>query len=301
MLIPALKLAEKEITTEHPAYIMGILNVSGDSFWEGSNRADRSVEASVDAALKMIEDGADIIDIGGESTRPGSSYISVEEELSRVVPVMRALRKKTDIPVSIDTRKAAVMKAALEEGADILNDVSAMEDDADMVNLVAEWKIPVILMHKRGIPSDMQSNTAYKNIVSEVSEYLAERAVFALKSGIDADKIILDCGIGFGKNLDGNLELVKASKNVSEYVKETLNKNGADCKYLHLLAGLSRKSFIGQITGKNTAERLWGTIAADIMAVMYGASIVRVHDVAAAKDSLEVYRAIENAGQRSGL
>ena len=141
-MLPSLKLAEKEITTEFPAYIMGILNVSGDSFWEGSNRADRSVDASVEAALKMIDEGADIVDIGGESTRPGSSYITVDEELSRVVPVLKALRKKTDIPVSIDTRKAAVMRAAVDEGADILNDVSAMEDDADMVSLVSERKIP---------------------------------------------------------------------------------------------------------------------------------------------------------------
>ena len=301
MILPALKLAKKEITTENSAYIMGILNVSGDSFWEGSNRADHSVDISVEAALKMIEEGADIIDIGGESTRPGSSYISAEEELSRVVPVVKALRKKTDIPVSIDTRKAAVMKAALEEGADILNDVSAMEDDADMVKLVSEWKIPVILMHKRGIPSDMQSNTAYGNIVDEVGAYLAERAELAWKAGVDADKIILDCGIGFGKNLDGNIELIKASKKVAESVIETLNKNGADCKYLHVLAGLSRKSFIGQITGREPSERLWGTVAADLMAVLYGASIVRVHDVAAAKDSLAVYHAINDAEQRSGV
>ena len=292
MILPALKLAEKEITTENSAYIMGILNVSGDSFWEGSNRADRSVDASVEAALKMIEEGADIIDIGGESTRPGSSYISAEEELSRVVPVVKALRKKTDIPVSIDTRKAAVMKAALEEGADILNDVSAMEDDADMVKLVSEWKIPVILMHKRGIPSDMQSNTAYGNIVGEVGSYLAERAVFAWKAGVDADKIILDCGLGFGKNLDGNIELIKASESVAERVRKTLNAEGADCKFLHVLAGLSRKSFIGQITGKETSDRLFGTVAADLLAVQFGASIIRVHDVAAARDSLAVYRAM---------
>ena len=292
-MLPSLKLAEKEITTEFPAYIMGILNVSGDSFWEGSNRADRSVDASVDAALKMIEDGADIIDIGGESTRPGSCYVTEEEELSRVIPVLKALRKKTDIPVSIDTRKAAVMRAAVDEGADILNDVSAMEDDSDMVSLVSERKIPVVIMHKRGIPSDMQSNTAYGNIVDEVASYLAERAVYAWKAGVETDKIILDCGIGFGKNLEGNIKLVKASVAVSNYVRTALEKNGADCKYLHVLAGLSRKSFIGQITGKNTADRLPGTITADLLAVQYGATMLRVHDVAAARDSLAVLRAMD--------
>jgi dihydropteroate synthase len=292
MVLPSLKLAEKEITTEFPAYIMGILNVSGASFWEASNRADRSVDASVDVALKMIEDGADIIDIGGESTRPGSNYVTEEEELSRVVPVLKALRKKTDITVSIDTRKAAVMRAAVDEGADILNDVSAMEDDADMATLVSERKIPVVLMHKRGIPSDMQSNTAYTDIVSEVASYLAERALYAWNEGIEPDKIILDCGIGFGKNLEGNLKLIKASKAVADNVRETLIAKGADCKFLHVLAGLSRKSFIGQITGKNTADRLSGTITADLLAVQYGATMLRVHDVAAARDSLAVYRAM---------
>ncbi len=293
MVLPSLKLAEKEITTEFPAYIMGILNVSGDSFWEGSNRADRSVDASVEAALKMIDEGADIVDIGGESTRPGASYITADEELSRVVPVLKALRKKTDIPVSIDTRKAAVMRAAVDEGADILNDVSALEDDADMVSLVSERKIPVILMHKRGIPSDMQSNTAYGNIVDEVASYLAERAVYAWKAGIEPDKIILDCGIGFGKNLEGNLKLVKASEVVADKVRKTLNEEGADCKFLHVLAGLSRKSFIGQITGKETSDRLFGTVAADLLAVQYGATMLRVHDVSAARDSLAVYRAMD--------
>jgi len=219
--------------------------------------------------------------------------VTEEEELSRVVPVLKALRKKTDITVSIDTRKAAVMRAAVDEGADILNDVSAMEDDADMVSLVSERKIPVVLMHKRGIPSDMQSNTAYGNIVDEVASYLAERAVYAWKAGVETDKIILDCGIGFGKNLEGNIKLVKASVAVSNYVRTALEKNGADCKYLHVLAGLSRKSFIGQITGKNTADRLPGTITADLLAVQYGATMLRVHDVAAARDSLAVLRAMD--------
>lgn len=293
MVLPSIKLAEKEITTDFPAYIMGILNVSGDSFWEGSNRADRSVEASVDAALKMIEEGADIIDIGGESTRPGSCYITEDEELSRVVPVLKALRKKTDIPVSIDTRKAAVMRAAVDEGADILNDVSAMEDDVDMVKLVSARKIPVILMHKRGIPSDMQSNTTYGNIVDEVASYLAERTLYAWKSGVEPDKIILDCGIGFGKNLEGNLKLVKASESVADIVMKALKSEGAHCKFLHVLAGLSRKSFIGQITGKETSDRLFGTVAADLLAVQFGATMLRVHDVAAARDSLAVYRAMK--------
>ena len=292
MILPALKLAEKEIKTDYPAFIMGIVNVSGNSFWEGSNAASQNADMAVDTALKMIEEGADIIDIGGESTKPGSQYVSAEEELERVIPVVKKLRKKTDIPVSIDTRKAVVMKAALDEGADILNDVSALEDDAGMVKLAAEQKIPVVLMHKRGIPSDMQKNTAYGNVVEEVAAYLAERAVYAWKAGIEADKIILDYGAGFGKDVRGNIELVKHGGEIAGKVLEKLKAEGSDCKFLHVLAGLSRKSFIGQITGRDTGERLYGTIAADLLAVQHGATILRVHDVAAAKDSLAVYRSV---------
>ena len=292
MVLPALKLAEKEIKTDYPAFIMGIVNVSGNSFWEGSNAASQNADMAVDTALKMIEEGADIIDIGGETTKPGSQYISAEEELERVIPVVKKLREKTDVPISIDTRKAVVMKAALEEGADILNDVSALEDDADMVRLAAKWKIPVVLMHKRGIPSEMQKNTAYGNVVEEVAAYLAERAVYAWKTGVEADKIILDYGAGFGKDVRGNIELVKHGSEIAGKVLEKLNAEGAECKFLHVLAGLSRKSFIGQITGRETGERLYGTIAADLFAVQHGATIIRVHDVDAAKDSLAVYRSV---------
>jgi dihydropteroate synthase len=184
------------------------------------------------------------------------------------------------------------MKAALEEGADIVNDVSALEDDADMVRLAAKWKIPVVLMHKRGIPSEMQKNTAYGNVVEEVAAYLAERAVYAWKVGVEADKIILDYGAGFGKDVRGNIELVKHGSEIAGKVLEKLNAEGAECKFLHVLAGLSRKSFIGQITGRETGERLYGTIAADLFAVQHGATIIRVHDVDAAKDSLAVYRSV---------
>ncbi|MCR4940045.1 MAG: dihydropteroate synthase [Treponemataceae bacterium] len=292
MLLPSIKLAEKNIVTEYPAFIMGILNVSGNSFWRGSDHGGQSVEEAVDVALRMVEDGADIIDIGGETTKPGSGYIDEKEELSRVIPLVKEIRKKTKIPLSIDTRKSSVMRAALDEGADILNDVSAMEDDPYMARLVSERRIPVVLMHKRGLPSDMQKCTVYDDIVNEVSDYLSERALFACEAGIEADKIILDYGVGFGKDVAGNLSLIKNGKNISDVVCKKLMDKGFDCKFLHVLAGLSRKSFIGSITGRDVEDRLYGTIAADLLAVQYGASVLRVHDVAAAKDSLAVYRSI---------
>lgn len=288
----SLKLADREITTELPAFIMGIINVTGDSFWSGSNDSASSVDRAVDNALRMIQEGADIIDIGGESTRPGSAYVSSEEEMKRVIPVLRELRKHTSCPVSIDTRKSPVMKVALEEGADILNDVSAMEDDPALVPLAASSKIPVILMHKRGIPVSMQNDTSYSDVVREVAGYLAERSVFAWKSGISPDRIILDYGAGFGKNLEGNLALIKSGRFISKTAGEALENAGAGTWNLPVLAGLSRKSFIGQITGRSVEERLSGTITAHLMAVEHGATIIRVHDVAAARDSLAVYRSL---------
>lgn len=292
MLSPLLKLADKNITTEYPAFIMGILNVSGNSFWKNSDYGGQGVEDAVKAALRMIEEGADIIDIGAESTRPGSDYVDEQEELKRIIPVLKALRRRTSVPVSIDTRKASVMKVALEEGADILNDVSAMEDDPSLAALVSAWKVPVILMHKRGSPSDMQNFTSYDDIIKEVSDYLFDRALFACESGIKADKIILDYGVGFGKNIQGNLALIKNGRTITNSVQEKLKQKGFSCESIPLLAGLSRKSFIGQLTGRDTEDRLYGTIAADLMAVQFGASILRVHDVTAAKDSLAVYRGI---------
>lgn len=270
----SLKLADRTITTDLPAFIMGIVNVTPDSFWSGSR-------GGVERAKKLIDDGAHLLDIGGESTRPDSEYIDEEEEIRRVVPVIEQIRKVSDIPISVDTRKYAVMKAAVEAGADILNDVSAMEDSPKLAELCAETKIPVILMHKRGIPSDMQKNTAYGNIFNEVNQYLASRVQFALDAGVETDKIILDPGIGFGKDVESNFELIRRCGEL------------CDGKYPVLMA-LSRKSCLGAITGRAVEERLSATLAADILSVLHGAFMVRVHDVAETKDTLAVYNAVQN-------
>ncbi len=269
-----LSLAAKTISTKLPAFVMGIVNATPDSFWKESR-------GGADEAFRLIDEGADILDIGGESTRPGSSYVTAQEEIRRVVPVIEQIRKKSDITISVDTRKCEVMKAAYEAGADILNDISSLEDDKDCASFAAEKNIPVILMHKRGNPDIMQKNTAYEDVFREVDEYLSGRVRFALNSGIARDKIIIDPGIGFGKNKESNIALIR--------------KCGLLCggQYPVLMA-LSRKSCIGDITGEPVENRLYGTIAADLVAVQNGASIIRVHDVRVAVDSLAVFSALQN-------
>lgn len=263
-----LELANKTISTKLPAFVMGILNITPDSFWQASC-------GDVVSAMKIIDAGADIIDIGGESTRPGASYISEQEELDRIIPVIRAIRKKSDIPISVDTRKKNVMKAAFEEGADILNDISALEDDNELVHFVAKSKIPVVLMHKRGNPKIMQSNTVYTDVFQEVNDYLCERARFAEENGVASNKIIIDPGIGFGKNLESNVNLIKnCGKLCSGQYK--------------ILMALSRKTCIGEMTCQEVDKRLSGTLAANLISVINGASIVRVHDVAETIDTMKV-------------
>lgn len=267
-----LQLASRKISTDMDAFVMGIVNCTPDSFYEKSR-------GGLELALKLIEDGADILDIGGESTRPGSLYVDESEEINRVVPVIREIRKHSDIAISVDTRKYAVMKACLDAGADILNDVSALEDDERLVSLAAQTSIPVILMHKRGIPSEMQKSTDYDDIFREVDSYLSSRADYAARNGISESKIIVDPGIGFGKSLEGNALLIK--------------KCGQLCggKYPVLMA-LSRKTCIGQMTGRDTSDRLFGTVAANLISVQNGASLVRVHDVASCRDSLAVLKSL---------
>ena len=267
-----LNLASRKVSTDFPAFVMGIVNCTPDSFFSASR-------GGAERAFELIEEGADILDLGGESTRPGSDYVSAEEEIKRIVPVIEEIRRKSDIPISVDTRKKIVMQAAFDSGADILNDISALEDDPELAFFAAEKKIPVVLMHKRGIPSTMQADTEYKNVFNEVSSYLEQRAEFAIKSGIEKEKIIVDPGIGFGKNLEGNLNLV--------------SNCGSLCggKFPVLMA-LSRKSCIGQVTGREVQERLYGTLAADLISVLKGAFMVRVHDVAPCKDTLAVLKSL---------
>ncbi len=269
----SLNLKDRVISTQNRALIMGIVNATPDSFWKES-RGDG------ETALKLIEEGADIIDLGAESTRPGSLYVDETEEIKRLLPVLKAIRKHSDIPVSIDTRKASVMKACLDEGADILNDVSALEDDENMAALCAGTKIPVILMHKRLTPDVMQKNTEYADIFKEVDSYLKSRAEYALKQGISSDKIIVDPGIGFGKNTKDNCTLIKKCGLL------------CDSRYPVLMA-LSRKTVIGDLTGRSVEERLTGTVCADLLSVLNGAKLLRVHDVKETLDSLKVLQGIE--------
>ncbi|MBR5966172.1 MAG: dihydropteroate synthase [Treponema sp.] len=273
---PSLPLANRTITTQNPAFVMSIVNADHDSFFAKSR-------GGFGLAKKHIEQGADIIDVGGESTRPGSRYIDAKEEIKRVVPVIKKIRRFSDIPISVDTRKYDVMSAAFDAGADILNDVSAMEDDPRLIKFCAEKKIPVILMHKKGIPAIMQNETNYDDVFKEVSGYLEERAEIALQNGISSDKIIVDPGVGFGKNVEQNAVLIKRAG-------ELCHK-----KFMVLMA-LSRKSFFGAVCGRKVGDRLWGTIAADVYSILNGVSMVRVHDTAAAVDSVKVIKEILDAG-----
>ncbi len=269
------------IRTELPAFIMGIVNATPDSFWEKSRSG--STTQGIENALSLEEDGADIIDIGGESSRPGSLYIDASEEIDRVVPIIEGIRKHSTIPISVDTRKSAVMKAALEAGADICNDISALEDDPALVLLAVERDIPVILMHKQGIPLTMQENPHYTDVVRNVADYLFARALFAGKSGIKKEKIILDPGIGFGKQYADNCALIAGLAEIAGHGYP-------------VLVALSRKSFIGVMTGRETADRLSGTLAANLVSVQNGASILRVHDVRETHDILSVLQEIQARG-----
>lgn len=266
-----LKLSHKIISTSLPAFVMGILNATPDSFY-GESRG------GIQKAKELIEQGADILDIGGESTKPGNAYISTEEELQRVIPLVKAIREFSDIPISIDTRKLEVMKQAFDCGADILNDISALEDDENMANWCAQYKIPVILMHKRGNPQNMQLNTEYENVVEEVKSYFEKRISYAKNNGIKTENIILDPGIGFGKKLADNVALIKKCG-------EFCNIGG---EKFRVLMALSRKSCIGELTGETVENRLSGTLAANMIAVQNGATLLRVHDVKETIDMLKV-------------
>lgn len=241
---------------------MGIVNVTPDSFSDGNMYLQPS--AAVARAFQLIDDGADIIDIGGESTRPGSESVSVEEELRRVIPIIEKIRAGSNIPISIDTTKSEVARQALATGADIVNDISALKFDEKMMSTVAQTNAAVVLMHIKGTPKTMQSDPGYDNIVAEISSFLQKRIDACKNAGIE--KIIIDPGIGFGKTLEHNLEIFRR---LDEFQKLGFP----------VLVGPSRKSFIGALTGLSVDERLEGTAAAVAVSVMRGANILRVHDV----------------------
>ncbi len=246
--------------------IMGILNATDDSFYP-SSRVD-SVESAVDRAMEMIEDRVDILDIGGESTRPGSDPVSVEEEIERVVPVINGIRKKDkDILISVDTYRSETAEEAIKAGANIINDISAMTFDDNMADIVVKYNVPIILMHIKGTPKNMQQNPHYDNVVEEVKNFFEERIDYAVKKGIKKEKLILDPGIGFGKDFDHNMELIKKINSFFIF-------------NLPILLAVSRKSSIGQALGNvPVEERLEGTMAVSCYAAMKNVDIIRVHDV----------------------
>jgi len=250
-------------------YLMGVLNVTPDSFSDGGDFY--TIESALAQAENMVKSGVDIIDIGGQSTRPGAAEISLEEEIDRVIPVVEILRQKAEIfgsvPISIDTTRAQVAKAAVEAGADLINDISGATFDSEMLSTVAELKVPIILMHIRGTPQTMQKLTDYRDLIGEIREFLESRIAAAVAAGIDKSHIILDPGIGFAKNYSQNLEILQ----------QLAKFRGLDCP---ILVGVSRKSFIGHILNQPLAkQRIWGTAAACTGAIANSADILRVHDV----------------------
>ena len=244
--------------------VMAILNVTGDSFYDGGRYADRG--AAVDRALAMCDDGADIIDVGGESTRPGAESVPAAEEIRRVVPVISELAERIDVPVSVDTYKAEVAKEALAAGADIINDISALRFSKGMADLACSTGAPVILMHIKGTPRDMQNDPVYGDVIGEIRDFLEDRVEYAVSKGIDRDVLVVDPGIGFGKTTEHNLRIISGLGSFREI----------GCP---VLIGPSRKSFIGNVLDLPLEERLEGTAAAVAASVMNGADIVRIHDV----------------------
>ena len=274
-----LKIRDRRFDWGERTYLMGILNVTPDSFSDGGEF--NNVEAALSQAREMITNGVDIIDIGGESTRPNAEAVSIEEELQRVIPVIERLRKESSIPISIDTTKAVVAQKAIAAGADIVNDISGATFDREMLSTVAKLNVPIILMHMRGNPKTMQSLTDYDDVVREVQEFLKTQVGKAIACGIKRSNIIIDPGIGFAKKAPQSLELLQ-------------RLNELKALSLPMLVGVSRKSFMRPILHQDDAkQRVWGTAAACYSAIARGADILRVHDVAQMHDVCRVADAIE--------
>jgi dihydropteroate synthase len=256
--------------------VMGIVNVTPDSFSDGGKFA--ATNLAVEHALKLAEEGADILDIGGESTRPNATPVSLQEELDRVIPVIEALAKQVNIPLSIDTYKPQVMQAAIAAGASMVNDVRALQESGAM-EIVANSNVGVCLMHMQGTPQTMQNNPHYNDVVSDVKAFLAERLQASIDAGIVRDRILLDPGFGFGKTREHNILLLQNLESFANLGRP-------------LLVGLSRKSVLGQVTGNDVDARLYASIAASVIAATKGAKILRVHDVLAAAEALKVVSAV---------
>jgi len=277
-----IRIGNKTFDFANKTHVMGILNVTPDSFSDGGKFF--FIEDALIQAKKMVADGADFIDIGGESTRPGSERVSLEGELNRVIPVIEQLARSIDVPISIDTNKAEVAKKAIEAGATIVNDISGMTFDDKMAEVVAKYEVPVIIMHTADDPKVMQKNYEYNDVVEDIFAYFTERIEFAEKSGIPKDRIILDPGIGFGKSVEHNLQLI------GKVAIEKFSSLGCP-----VLIGTSRKSFIGLVLDLPVEDRLEGSLATAATSAIYGAHILRVHDV---KETFRICRMCDVIGGR---
>lgn len=273
----SLKWGEHSLLLSERTCIMGILNITPDSFSDGGRFFNR--DAAIEQGLALEMDGADIIDIGGESTRPYSEDVSAKEELARVIPVIDALRGNVRVPISIDTCKAEVAREAIRAGASIVNDISALRFDSEMPSLIAQAGVPVILMHMKGTPGNMQDNPVYDDLIPDVSGFLADAVKRAETAGIKRNMIILDPGIGFGKTAEHNLIIIRELSRLKDLD-------------LPLLLGPSRKAFLGKILGKEPMDRDLGTMAALCAGILNGAHIVRVHNVQMARDTVRVMDSI---------
>jgi len=274
------KLAHRSLPYGERTLVMGVLNITPDSFSDGGKFY--APESAVEHARKMIAEGADILDVGGESTRPGSAFVSEEEELQRVLPIIKMLAAETSVPISVDTTKSAVARAALEAGAEIINDISALRFDPAIADEVAKAKAGLVLMHSRGTPKTMQQLPPVDDIMGEVSVGLRESIVIAQQRGVASESIAIDPGIGFGKTAEQNVELIAR-----------LDQLAREFAGFPILIGTSRKSFIGKLLDNAPAdERLYGTIVSIAASVLKGAHIVRVHDVKQAVEAVRVADAI---------
>jgi dihydropteroate synthase len=260
--------------------IMGILNITPDSFSDGGRHW--KMEDALGSALRMIDEGVDIIDIGGESTRPFAEPVSEKEELERVIPVIEKIRALSDIPLSIDTYKSAVAYEALRVGADIVNDISGLTYDHAMARVIAENKAGAVIMHIKGTPRNMQKDPHYNDVIAEIMGFLRDQVKYAIDSGIDSNRIIIDPGIGFGKRIEDNLRILK---HLQEF----------KCLGKPVLVGTSMKSFIGSLTEFPVEERVEGTLASLVIALLNGADIIRVHDVKKASRVLKLTKAVMDA------
>jgi dihydropteroate synthase len=274
-----MKLRGKALELGRRTLVMGILNITPDSFSDGGQFAD--YERALARAFELISAGADILDVGGESTRPGSGPTPLAVELERVIPIIRAVRKSSDIPISIDTNKSEVALQSLAEGADIINDISSLGFDPGMARVAAESGAPVILMHMLGTPRTMQINPVYESVISEIIAFLEERMKFAVQNGIERSQIIVDPGIGFGKTVSHNLNIIRDLDSFS-------------CMDRPILLGASRKRFIGKVLGRPESERELGTAVVNAFGIAAGAHILRVHDVAFHRGAVDLAEAVRS-------